>query len=66
MNEILNHFGALEILLRRRHKVLEGFDGCARNDAILTATNRLFRKAIVEELRKHVDAYDREEATNED
>ena len=66
MNEILNYFGEVEVLLERRREVLAGFDGCARNDAILAATNRLFRKAIVEEMRKHVDAYDREEATNED
>ena len=60
MNEILNHFAAVEVLLRRRRKVLESFDGCGRTDAILAETNRLFHKAIIDEMRKHVDAYDRE------
>lgn len=65
MNEILNHFAAVELLLRRRRKVLENFDGCGLKDAILAETNRLFHKAIIDEMRKHVDAYDREEATND-
>ena len=60
MNEILNHFGAVEVLLRRRRKVLESFDGCGRTDAIFVENNRLFNKAIIDEMRKLVEAYDRE------
>lgn len=60
MNKILNHFGDVEMLLRRRRKVLEGFDGCGRTDAIFVESNRLFNKAIIDEMRKLVEAYDRE------
>lgn len=69
MNRILNHFGAVEVLLNRRRELLADFDGCAPNDAILVTTNRLFHKATIEEMRGIVDAYDhkfkREENTND-
>lgn len=63
MNEIPNQFGHIEILLERRRKVLAGFDGCPRNELygrLQGEANFIFYKAIVEEMRKFVAAYDRE------
>ena len=68
MNEILNYFGKVEVLLERRRKVLAGFDGCPKNELygrLQGETNFVFYKAIIEEMRKLVAAYDREEAINE-
>ena len=63
MHEILNHFVAVEVLLRRRRKVLENFGDSTPSDAIFVENNRLFNKAIIDEMRKLVDAYDHEEET---
>ena len=63
MNEIPNHFKRVEQLLRYRREALAPFDSMARDEttfALQCSTNLLFYKAIIEEMRKLVDAYDAE------
>ena len=63
MNDIPNHFGHIEVLLERRRKVLAGFENCAPNELygrLQGEVNFVFYKAIIEEMRKLVAAYDAE------
>ena len=63
MNDIPNHFQRAEQLLRYRREALKPFDSMARDETtfdLQRQTNLLFYKAIIEEMRKLVDAHDAE------
>ena len=63
MNSIQNQFKRIEQLLQYRRRVLELLNQLARDKVIYEiqhGTNLLFYKAIVEEMRNIVAAYDAE------